>query len=1005
MNRNYPGGTPSATITSGTLTSASGVGAVQAYTWASNAKAEWADAKSNTSISGGTFSSDVMNYCVSGYETVEGENGTYKVEDHRIAEIDSVGYASMQKAVDAAKDGDTIKMLADVDLPSCVAINKSITLDLNGKKIYNTKDFWYEGNKDDENDKSVVAMFDIEDGANVTITGNGTVEAKKNDCYNFNIVKGSLTIENGTFMGNVSVVQVQTGLATIKGGKFADIQEWKTPGKYLINCIDENWRNETAKVSISGGTFVNFNPANAPENPAGNFCAPGYKTELTNGVYVVKSGTNDALEAIDKALADDASDAIIKAAVDAVASTPNETLADSSTTMDKLAKLEDKVTNNKITVEENSTVAEVKDPVATNAKLSADPEATTDQKITIDVTSSNASTDAATALVGDTAKSATAMDITMKLNGEKIQPKAPVVLTFDLPANWANAQIVYMNGDKAEKIPTTVSNGTISGVFNHFSTYVLVQTAAAENPNKYEIILTPDKTDVSAGDEITYTVSLKHTYGSDDDQVGMFTFVPAESDLLKLESGTAESGIVWGHIAGSDSQAMQFNFTTPQKLATNATMKIGTLTYKVKAYDTDGVKVVAAASTNEDEETAITNKDYLNGVPELQINNDKDVTYHKITLTFTDVDGSKTIRYARYDQVGLYEDLSAMYNGNKLDAAPEIKSDADSTTYRLVDKNWHLSTQFDTTYAIDATKNIIDAEYITNNREIVKVDIPNSVAIDDSQTNVVDRPGGKYIDKGEDLIFTVDNPDAGMKNKVTATVGNGTPEDLTPAEDGNYKVDGKKITGEVTIEVTQELNMSAEDIKIFTTTAGEESHYIPYSTYSGNDTLVVFKGKDDVSYKFTAGDAPEIFKLPSDGPYDTTDDTGYTHAVLIPFDQVKADKAGMLAKLNDLGLSVSETNNTEITYDWKTSGKESPKLVNVNATYLFTNTNEANLKGNSKPTDEMLLKADVMNLKENTTEDVYSDASYTEARDGHVNQKDVITFMYNYAKIAGGNQN
>ena len=82
VNRNYPGGIPSATITGGTLTSANGVDAVNAYSWSNNAKTDWNDAGNYVDISGGTFSSipDNMNaLCAAGYIPFKNADGTYGV--------------------------------------------------------------------------------------------------------------------------------------------------------------------------------------------------------------------------------------------------------------------------------------------------------------------------------------------------------------------------------------------------------------------------------------------------------------------------------------------------------------------------------------------------------------------------------------------------------------------------------------------------------------------------------------------------------------------------------------------------------------------------------------------------------------------------------------------------------------------------------------------------------------------------------------------------------------
>lgn len=52
-----------------------------------------------------------------------------------VAKIGAEGYETLQAAVDAAKDGDTIALVNDITLDSQIVIQKSISLDLNGKTI------------------------------------------------------------------------------------------------------------------------------------------------------------------------------------------------------------------------------------------------------------------------------------------------------------------------------------------------------------------------------------------------------------------------------------------------------------------------------------------------------------------------------------------------------------------------------------------------------------------------------------------------------------------------------------------------------------------------------------------------------------------------------------------------------------------------------------------------------------------------------------------------------
>ena len=124
------------TIDSGSFTSASGIEAVQAYTVNSNnQKADWTDAEAKVNISGGSYSTPVReNLCAEGFVPVTNGDGTYGVQpDGNVAEIGSVKYTSLDEALKAAKDRETVKLLKDVEATQ-VLVTKG-TLDLNGKTL------------------------------------------------------------------------------------------------------------------------------------------------------------------------------------------------------------------------------------------------------------------------------------------------------------------------------------------------------------------------------------------------------------------------------------------------------------------------------------------------------------------------------------------------------------------------------------------------------------------------------------------------------------------------------------------------------------------------------------------------------------------------------------------------------------------------------------------------------------------------------------------------------
>lgn len=243
-------------------------------------------------VKGGTFKNfdpsnnisegEGTNFVASGYAVTAVENGsdTLYTVSQAVAQVGTKAFASLQAAIDAAQDGKTVTLLSDVEQNTQLAISKSITLDLNDKTIKNTQDIWGD---------NAVAILSITNGAKVTITGDGAIDAKENDCYTINVVKGDLTIENGTFYGNISVVQVQEGTLSVKGGTFDLHQKWEGSSKYLINCIDKAYASGSAKVAISGGTFVGFDPSASPEGEGTSYLAPGYAPVTNaNGTYGVK---------------------------------------------------------------------------------------------------------------------------------------------------------------------------------------------------------------------------------------------------------------------------------------------------------------------------------------------------------------------------------------------------------------------------------------------------------------------------------------------------------------------------------------------------------------------------------------------------------------------------------------------------------------------------------------------------------------------------------------------
>ena len=182
------------------------------------------------------------------------------------ARVGDARFGNLNDAISYAEEGDVVTITNDNETTS-VVITKDLTIDLDGKTVTAVE--------------NVYPVIRIQNDAEVTITGEGSIVNA--DDYVFVLgsadqkTAGYLTIENGTFLGGTTVASVTTGELAIEGGDFSVNPYQGTVYTYLINCFDANYKNGTATVSITGGTFHSWNPEdNAAEGEGTNFCAEGY---------------------------------------------------------------------------------------------------------------------------------------------------------------------------------------------------------------------------------------------------------------------------------------------------------------------------------------------------------------------------------------------------------------------------------------------------------------------------------------------------------------------------------------------------------------------------------------------------------------------------------------------------------------------------------------------------------------------------------------------------------
>ena len=224
------------------------------------------------------------------YEWAEnGSNGEIET-DQTVANV-----ATAEQLEAALAKGGKVVLQNNIDLTETVTVPAGVTaiLDLNGKNITNTP--------------AGIATDVIVVAGELTINGEGTIEATTgNDGYAV-ISEGLLIINGGTYKSGVdadgkpnAVIYARgNGEVYVNGGTFPNDNN----SGFVLNKKDQD--RETTVISVAGGEFKNFNPGdNAAEGPGTNFMKDGFTTAADGEWFVVARGAasvNDLTVALNNA--------------------------------------------------------------------------------------------------------------------------------------------------------------------------------------------------------------------------------------------------------------------------------------------------------------------------------------------------------------------------------------------------------------------------------------------------------------------------------------------------------------------------------------------------------------------------------------------------------------------------------------------------------------------------------------------------------------------------------
>lgn len=253
------------------------------------------------SISGGTFTghsalyeeyTEADTYAATGEFVVTGGTFNGKVYSENYKDFITGGTFTDPSAFDYLGNNADVTLGANITLSSVVNINKTVTINLNGKDIIHPA----------SSGDAYGDVFDVLTGGNLTILGEGRVISENG----YSVYAGGdakVLLEKGKYYSPVSAVYAQkAAVVTIVGGEYyADVEPTpNTPEdsaeyghNFTLNLRDKKNNNvgDTSEIIVKGGKFYMFNPAdNIAEGEGTNFVAPGYSSVADGDYYEVKEG-------------------------------------------------------------------------------------------------------------------------------------------------------------------------------------------------------------------------------------------------------------------------------------------------------------------------------------------------------------------------------------------------------------------------------------------------------------------------------------------------------------------------------------------------------------------------------------------------------------------------------------------------------------------------------------------------------------------------------------------
>ena len=192
-------------------------------------------------------------------------------------------YASLDDALDAVKDGDTITLLSDAEVTKWPSLSKAFTLELNGKTVttqsnaelyLHARVIVQDSSTGKTGGMAGTALLNVQEGGDLIIQS-GTFNGR------ITINVGKLTIKGGTFNQEVDLRGGDSDSVFFSGGTFAKIFYPKSSGSFLDLLADgcafyDNNDQLVNAANSTGGYLYNVKVKEHQHSFTDGACACGY---------------------------------------------------------------------------------------------------------------------------------------------------------------------------------------------------------------------------------------------------------------------------------------------------------------------------------------------------------------------------------------------------------------------------------------------------------------------------------------------------------------------------------------------------------------------------------------------------------------------------------------------------------------------------------------------------------------------------------------------------------